>query len=65
MVDALKRAGKPVEFVPLDGADHWLLKEDTRIAMAKASVAFVEKYNPPDPAPAPVQASFATSAPTP
>jgi pimeloyl-ACP methyl ester carboxylesterase len=67
MVDALKRAGKPVEFVPLEGADHWLLKEDTRIAMAKASVAFVEKYNPPDPAPAPapVQASSATSAPTP
>jgi dipeptidyl aminopeptidase/acylaminoacyl peptidase len=65
MADALKRAGKPVEFVPLDGADHWLLKEDTRIAMAKASMAFVEKYNPPDPAPAQAQASSATSAPSP
>jgi len=65
MVDALKRAGKPVEFVALDGADHWLLKENTRIAMAKASVAFVEKYNPPDPAPAQAQASSATSAPSP
>jgi dipeptidyl aminopeptidase/acylaminoacyl peptidase len=65
MADVLKRAGKPVEFVALDGADHWLLKEDTRLAMAKASVAFVLKYNPPDPASAPVQASSATSAPTP
>jgi dipeptidyl aminopeptidase/acylaminoacyl peptidase len=64
MADALRRAGKPVEFIPLDGADHHFLKEDTRIAMAKASVAFVEKYNPPDPAP-PVQASSATSIPTP
>jgi len=65
MANALKRAGKPVEFVPLDGADHWLLKEDTRIAMAKASVAFVEKYNPPDPAPVQAEASSATSAPSP
>jgi dipeptidyl aminopeptidase/acylaminoacyl peptidase len=65
MADALRRAGKPVEFVPLDGADHWLLKQDTRIAMAKASVAFVEKYNPPDPAPGQAQASSATSAPSP
>ena len=65
MADALKRAGKPVEFIPLDGGDHHFLKEDTRIAMVKASVAFVLKYNPPDPAPTPVQASSATSAPTP
>jgi dienelactone hydrolase len=65
MADALKRAGKPVEFVALDGADHQLMREDTRLAMAKASVAFVLKYNPPDPAPAAVQASSATSAPTP
>jgi acetyl esterase/lipase len=64
MADALKRAGKPVEFIPLDGADHHFLKEATRIAMVKASVAFVLKYNPPDPAP-PVQASSATSIPTP
>ncbi len=62
MADALKRAGKPVEFVTLEGADHWLLKEDTRIAMAKASVAFVEKYNPPDPAPV---ANAAGAAPRP
>lgn len=49
MERALKSAGKPVERLTLAGADHWLLKEDTRVAMLKASVAFVEKYNPPDP----------------
>ncbi|HEX4197271.1 MAG TPA: S9 family peptidase [Caulobacteraceae bacterium] len=63
MADALKRAGKPVSFVSLDGADHWLLREDTRIAMAKASAAFVLKYDPPDP-PA-VQASSATATSSP
>ncbi|MDB5483649.1 MAG: peptidase prolyl oligopeptidase [Caulobacteraceae bacterium] len=52
MERALKSAGKPVERLTLAGADHWLLKEDTRVAMLKASVAFVEKYNPPDPRPA-------------
>ena len=51
MEKALKAAGKPVERLTLAGADHWLLKEDTRVAMLKASVAFVEKYNPPDAAP--------------
>ena len=48
MEKALRAAGKPVERLTLTGGDHWLLKEDTRIAMIKASVAFVEKYNPPD-----------------
>jgi len=52
MFAALKAAGKPVEFVTLPGADHWLLEEDARVAMLKASVAFVLKNNPPDPAPA-------------
>ena len=51
MEKALKVAGKPVERVTLKGADHWLLEEDTRVAMLKASVAFVQKYNPADPAP--------------
>ncbi|HEY2660134.1 MAG TPA: S9 family peptidase [Caulobacteraceae bacterium] len=49
---ALQRSGKPVEFLSLTGADHWLLHEDARVAMLKASVAFVLKNNPPDPAPA-------------
>jgi len=56
MERALRSAGKPVEFVTLPGADHWLLEEDARVAMLKASVAFVMKYDPPDPAPATVAA---------
>jgi acetyl esterase/lipase len=57
MERALNGAGKPVERLTLDGADHWLKREDTRQAMIKASVAFVEKYNPPDPPPAAVAAA--------
>ncbi len=56
MKRALEGAGKPVEFVTLPGADHWLLEEDARVAMLKASVAFVLKYDPPDPAPTAVAA---------
>ena len=48
MEQALESAGKHVERLTLAGADHWLLREDTRVAMVEASVAFVEKYNPPD-----------------
>ena len=48
MADALKDAGKPYEFVRLDGEDHWLSLPDTRKAMLEAAVAFVEKHNPPD-----------------
>ncbi len=56
MKRALEGAGKPVEFVELPGADHWLLEEDARVAMLKASVDFVLKYDPPDPPPAAVAA---------
>jgi dipeptidyl aminopeptidase/acylaminoacyl peptidase len=49
MERALKAAGKPVERVTFPGADHGLLREDTRVAMLKASLAFVQKYNPADP----------------
>jgi dipeptidyl aminopeptidase/acylaminoacyl peptidase len=56
MQRALKAAGKPVELVTLANADHWLLHEDTRLAMAKASLDFVLKFNPPDPGPPPVAA---------
>ena len=47
MERALKRAGKPVEFVELDSEDHYLSREPTRIAMLKAAIAFVEQYDPP------------------
>jgi len=48
MADALKRAGKPVEMVVLPGEDHWLSSGQTRRAMLTATMAFVEKYNPPN-----------------
>lgn len=48
MERALVQAGKPVELVVLDGEDHWLSNEPTRIAALRASVAFVLKHNPPD-----------------
>jgi len=46
MQRALEKAGKPVELRVLDGEDHYLSREATRIAMLSAAVAFVEKYNP-------------------
>ncbi|MBC2651924.1 S9 family peptidase [Novosphingobium flavum] len=52
MANALRDAGKPVEFVTLQGEDHWLSKSATRQAMLEASVNFVLKHNPPDPEPA-------------
>jgi dipeptidyl aminopeptidase/acylaminoacyl peptidase len=48
MERALKAAGKLVEFVVLDGEDHHMSREPTRIAMLEAMVAFVEKHNPPN-----------------
>ena len=45
--DALRHAGKPVEVVQLPDEDHWLSRAATRIQMLKASVDFVERYNPP------------------
>ncbi|HLZ74683.1 S9 family peptidase [Phenylobacterium sp.] len=48
MADALKAAGKPVELVTLDSTDHWLTNGDTRLAMLQATMAFVEKNNPPN-----------------
>ncbi|QUD85996.1 alpha/beta hydrolase family protein [Phenylobacterium montanum] len=50
MAKALRTAGKSVELITLPGADHWLLEEPSRVAMLKASVEFVMKHNPPDPA---------------
>lgn len=48
MAAALKAAGKPYEFVTLDGEDHWLSRSQTRLQMLTAAVAFIEKYNPPN-----------------
>jgi dipeptidyl aminopeptidase/acylaminoacyl peptidase len=48
MASALKSAGKPYEFVVLDGEDHWLSKSATRLQMLGAAVTFLEKNNPPN-----------------
>lgn len=46
MERALRRAGKPVEFVELKGEDHWLSRDATRKAMLAAEISFVERNNP-------------------
>jgi len=49
MADALRHAGKAIEFVTLPGEDHWLSKSETRLAMLEAAANFVMQHNPPDP----------------
>lgn len=46
MARALRKAGKPVELVTLQGEDHWLSRSQTRTQMLEAAVGFVEKHNP-------------------
>lgn len=46
MEKALKAAGKPVQLIALPGEDHWLSRAETRAAMLKAAVSFVEANNP-------------------
>jgi len=48
MYDALRRAGKQVEFVTLKDEDHWLSRGATRLQMLQAVVEFLRRYNPPD-----------------
>jgi dipeptidyl aminopeptidase/acylaminoacyl peptidase len=48
MYDALRHAGKTVEFVKLRQEDHWLSRGETRLQMLQATVAFLRKHNPPD-----------------
>ena len=48
MADALRSAGKPVELVVQNNADHWLSLGTTRLQMLQATMAFVEKHNPPN-----------------
>ena len=47
MAAALKRAGKAVDLVEINGGDHWELHEDSRLATVTNSVNFVLKNNPP------------------
>ncbi len=46
MKRAMEKANKPVEMITLNGEDHYLSREATRIDMLRAAVAFVEKHNP-------------------
>jgi dipeptidyl aminopeptidase/acylaminoacyl peptidase len=48
MQTALNKAGKPTDLIVLDGEDHWLTSGATRLKMLKATMAFVEKNNPPN-----------------
>jgi len=48
MADALRHAGKSVEFVTLKHEDHWLSRSATRFQMLQATVAFLKANNPPD-----------------
>ncbi|WP_122467163.1 alpha/beta hydrolase family protein [Brevundimonas lutea] len=48
MAQALRIAGKPVEIVELDGEDHWLSRSDTRLRMLNETIAFLDRYNPPN-----------------
>jgi dienelactone hydrolase len=48
MANALKSAGKTVEFVTLPGEDHWMSRSATRLQMLTSAVTFIEKNNPPN-----------------
>jgi dipeptidyl aminopeptidase/acylaminoacyl peptidase len=48
MADALRAAGKPGELIELPGEDHHLSRGQTRLEMLQATVAFLEKNNPPN-----------------
>lgn len=48
MADALRKAGKPVNFITLESEDHWLSRGATRLKMLTETVAFVERHNPPE-----------------
>lgn len=46
LYNALRRAGKPVELVPLDDEDHWLSAPETRQKMLSETVRFLAAHNP-------------------
>lgn len=46
MEDALKRAGKDVTFVELEGEDHWLSSGETRLALLRAIDKFLSREMP-------------------
>ncbi|MEO1241565.1 MAG: S9 family peptidase [Pseudomonadota bacterium] len=44
MRDALVAANKPVEFIELEGEDHWLSFGQTRIEMLQRSIEFIDRH---------------------
>ncbi|MCI4643955.1 MAG: prolyl oligopeptidase family serine peptidase [Hyphomonadaceae bacterium] len=46
MNSALRRADKQVEFIKLDGEDHWLSTGETRLATLRAMDEFVSRHAP-------------------
>ncbi len=44
MRKALKRAGKDVTLIELDGEDHWLSYRDSRVETLRALAAFIEEH---------------------
>ncbi|NBW10660.1 MAG: S9 family peptidase [Caulobacteraceae bacterium] len=48
LADALRAAGKHVEFVQLNGEDHWLSRAETRTRMLTETLRFLEAHNPPN-----------------
>lgn len=48
MADALRDAGKPYEFIELDGEDHWLSRGETRTRMLTETIRFLQAHNPTD-----------------
>jgi dipeptidyl aminopeptidase/acylaminoacyl peptidase len=49
MAEAMKAAGKPVEFVTFEGQDHYLLKSAPRTKMLETLGAFLAKNLPVTP----------------
>ncbi|RYZ13857.1 MAG: S9 family peptidase [Alphaproteobacteria bacterium] len=47
MADALKKAGKPYEYIELNGEDHWLSRTETRQRMLTETIRFLQAHNPP------------------
>ena len=44
MRSALKAAGKPHEYVELDGEDHWLSTGETRTEMLRRTISFIDQH---------------------
>jgi len=49
MEAAMRKARRPVEFVLLQGEDHWLSRSETRAQALTATAEFLRRTNPPDP----------------